>query len=256
MWKLSLAVERSFSSQRCQDFFLSWIRIHALQVLQNTGIAKLALYLPIDPIMDTNTCPAYKSTTHITGSVQSCLGLPLVPAADPKLGENYRRKRSHCWEKLTWSCSVACQPPPGLGPDLRSVQARKYWTESHAQRSRGTKSSAGGRETAPRRPLPVQAVRFESGARRQTGCRRHWRQQRLRNAADGQGAELQNSGACARSALRAKASARKMPSRCSTRWRKMPSRSEGYGVSKTGKMQGNCESSRLGRCKAHVCAAF
>ena len=93
MWKLSLAVERSFSSQRCQDFFLSWIRIHALQVLQNTGIAKLALYLPIDPIMDTNTCPAYKSTTHITGSVQSCLGLPLVPAADPKLGENYRRKR-------------------------------------------------------------------------------------------------------------------------------------------------------------------
>ena len=80
-----------------------------------TGIAKLALYLPIDPIMDTNTCPAYKSTTHITGSVQSCLGLPLVPAADPKLGENYRRKRSHCWEKLTWSCSVACQPPPASG---------------------------------------------------------------------------------------------------------------------------------------------
>ena len=142
-----------------------------------------------------------------------------------------------------------------LGPDLRSVQARKYWTESHAQRSRGTKSSAGGRETAPRRPFPAGGA-VRAGAMRRTGRRRHRMQQRLRNAADGQGAELQNSGACARAALRAKASARKMPSRCSTRWRKMPSRSEGYGVSKTGKMQGNCESSRLGRCKAHVCAAF
>ena len=62
--------------------------------------------------------------------------------------------------------------------------------ESHALRSCGTKSSAGGRETAPRRPLPVQAVRFGSGAMRQTGRHRHRRQQRLRNAADVQGAEF------------------------------------------------------------------
>ena len=253
MWKLSLAVERSFSSQRCQDFFLSWIRIHALQVLQNTGIAKLALYLPIDPIMDTNTCPAYKSTTHITGSVQSCLGLPLVPAADPKLGENYRRKRSHCWEKLTWSCSVACQPPPASGRTCAQCKHENTGpNRTHSAREAPNQALGAGKPHLDRlfrcRPCGSSQVRGGRPGAAGTGG--------SSGSETRPTAKAQNSVACARAALRAKASARKMPSRCSTRWRKMPSRSEGYGVSKTGKMQGNCESSRLGRCKAHVCAAF
>ena len=63
--------------------------------------------------------------------------------------------------------------------------------------------SAGGKETAPRRPLPVQAVRFGSGAMRQTGRHRHRRQQRRRNAADVQGAEL-GLISCSRAALGAR----------------------------------------------------
>jgi ribosomal protein S8E len=49
----------------------------------------------------------------------------------------------------------------------------------------------------------VQAVRFGSGAMRQTGRHRHRRQQRRRNAADVQGAEL-GLISCSRAALGAR----------------------------------------------------
>ena len=92
-------------------------------------------------------------------------------------------------------------------PDHTAQASTRARTHAHARahtlRSRGTKSSAGGKETAPRRPLPVQAVRFGSGAMRQTGRHRHRRQQRRRNAADVQGAEL-GLISCSRAALGAR----------------------------------------------------
>ena len=85
----------------------------------------------------------------------------------------------------------------------RGTKSSDAHARAHTLRSRGTKSSAGGKETAPRRPLPVQAVRFGSGAMRQTGRHRHRRQQRRRNAADVQGAEL-GLISCSRAALGAR----------------------------------------------------
>jgi hypothetical protein len=60
-----------------------------------------------------------------------------------KLGDNCRRKGSHRG-KFTWGCSVACKPPPALGPDQCSAQERKEQIKSYAWRSCGAKSCTGG----------------------------------------------------------------------------------------------------------------
>ena len=54
-----------------------------------------------------------------------------------RLGENCRRKGSHCRGKLTWGCSVACKPLPALGSDQCSVQARS----SESNRTHGARAA-------------------------------------------------------------------------------------------------------------------
>jgi len=54
-----------------------------------------------------------------------------------RLGENCRRKGSHCRGKLTWGCSVTCKPLPALGSDQCSVQARS----SESNRTHGARAA-------------------------------------------------------------------------------------------------------------------